>query len=216
MGSLPLKQQYGPTLGQLLSPRWRKLSLISRGLLIALAIVFLFAVAGVVLTIQDASYSHGGNVPFSFKYKGLFKSRPRAGAYVRVQHLAHGAVEDSFEVAPLRLPPYTGSVTGELPLYTAAYARELKARYGPSFQVDGEGKTRVNSVPGYNLFYSLKLSGRSMFGRDVLITPEQEGARDGVIIEMLTSATANREVNSPTLVAGQGVLKRPLETFEFE
>ncbi len=216
MVSLPLKQQYGPTLGELLAPRWTRLSSASRGALIVLGLLLLGAVVAVVLSIEDASYSHGGPVPFSFQYKGLFKSTPDPGSYVKVVHRSGGRVEDSFGVAPLVLPSYQGSVTGALPLYAAGYIRMLNRRYGPSFQVDGEGKTRVNTVPGYNVFYSATVEGQRMFGRDVLITPEGEGVRDGVVIEMLTSATENKQVSSPTLVASTGLLKRPLETFTFE
>ncbi len=54
-----------------------------------------------------------------------------------------------------------------------------------------------------------------MYGRDVLLVPEQAGARRGVVISMLTSPSANAQVTSPLLVAGSGVLTEPLRTFSF-
>jgi hypothetical protein len=216
MVGLPLKQQYGPSLGQLLAPRWRRLSRSVQILLAVLGVGLLAALVGIALRIRDAVYSRGAPVPFSFEYKGLYKAPVIDGGYVKVVRLKDGELEDSFEVAPLRLPAYQGSITAFMPLYAAGYTRMLRARYGRGFLSDGEGKTRINAVPGYDIFFSAVIDGRTMFGRDVLITPERPGVREGVIIEMLTYSKANRGVRSPTLVAGEGVLKRPLETFTFE
>ena len=44
----------------------------------------------------------------------------------------------------------------------------------------GEGKTRVNTVPGYEVLYTATVDGREMYGRDVLLLPERPGAREGV------------------------------------
>jgi len=54
-----------------------------------------------------------------------------------------------------------------------------------------------------------------MFGRDVLLVPQQPGAREGVEIVMLTSPKASPQVTSPLEVASAGVLLRPLKTFTF-
>jgi hypothetical protein len=210
---VPLKDQFKPTLGELASPFWRRLGRGSQALLIALALAAAGAVAGGILTILPASYSHGGKVPFSFRYKGLYATTHEGGAYVRVARTDGDVAVDSFEVAPLRLDAYQGSVTGALPLYAASYERALRARYGSSLQPFGEGKTRVNKVPAYDVFYKVVVDGVHMLGRDVLITPEGRGVRDGVAIEMLTQAGSNPNVKTPAEVAGSGVLKRPLETF---
>jgi len=79
----------------------------------------------------------------------------------------------------------------------------------------GEGKTRVNAVPAYQVLYTAVVDGRTMYGRDVLLLPERHGAREGVEIVMLTSPTANSQVDSPLEVASTGVLLRPLKTFTF-
>ena len=55
----------------------------------------------------------------------------------------------------------------------------------------GEGKTKVNTMPAYAVFYTTVLEGRTMYGRDVLLLPERPGAREGVDIVMLTRPTAN-------------------------
>jgi len=73
----------------------------------------------------------------------------------------------------------------------------------------------VNTVFGYNVFYTAVLEGRRLYGRDVLLLPERPGVREGVDIVMLTSSTANSRVTSPSEVASTGILQKPLKTFTF-
>jgi hypothetical protein len=214
MATVPLKPQYGPTLGRLLAPRWHAAGRVVRGAVIAAGIGLVALAIGAFLTLEPAKISYGGAVPFHFSYRGLYRMAPAPGEYVRVQRSAHGRLEDSFAVAPLRLPPYAGGLSGELPLYASGYIDALSSKYR-DFVLRGEGKTRVNTVPAYNIFYTATVQGHEMYGRDVLLLPEQSGVRDGVAIEMLTSPTANSQVTSPIEVAGAGVLERPLKTFTF-
>jgi hypothetical protein len=172
-------------------------------------------VIGAVLTLENAHYSHGGTVPFAFSYRGLYRVQPDPGGYVKVvRRRADGSLEDSFAVEPLALPPYSGSLSGELPLYAEGYIRSLQRRYR-AFVLRGEGKTRVNTVPGYHVLYTADVEGQTMWGRDVLLLPETPGARLGVDIVMLTTPTSSSQVSSPLEVASAGVLLRPLKTFSF-
>jgi hypothetical protein len=214
MATVPLKPEYGPTLGQLLSPRWRAASAAVRAAVIACGVALVALVVTAVLTFEDATFSHGGPVPFSFGYRSLYKTAPDPGGYVKVQHRRDGRLEDSFAVEPLALPSYSGELSGELPLYAAGYIRGLSRRYA-GFVLRGEGKTRVNTVPGYNILYTAVVEGRRMYGRDVLLLPERSGVREGVDIVMLTSPTASSRVTSPLEVASAGILERPLKTFTF-
>ncbi len=43
-----------------------------------------------------------------------------------------------------------------------------------------------------------------MYGRNVLLLPEQPGVRRGVKIEMLASTTVNSQIKSPMEVASAG------------
>lgn len=214
MAAVPLKPEYGPTLGQLLSPRWRAASVAARGVVVACGVGLVALAVAVALTLEDSTFSHGGPVPFSFSYRGLYRTAPDPGGYVKVQRRHDGRLEDSFVVKPLALPPYSGYLSGELPLYAAGYIRGLSRRYA-GFVLRGEGKTRVNTVFGYNVFYTAVLEGRRMYGRDVLLLPERPGVREGVDIVMLTSSTANSRVTSPSEVASTGILQKPLKTFTF-
>jgi hypothetical protein len=214
VASVPLKPQYGPTLGQLLAPRWHAASRTVRGAVIAAGAGLVVLTIAVALTLLPARISYGGVAPFHFSYRGLYRTAPAPGEYVRIERRSHGRLEDSFAVGPLRLPPYAGGLSGELPLYASGYIRELSGRYS-DFVLRGEGKTRVNTVPAYNVFYTATVEGREMYGRDVLLLPEGSGVRDGVDIEMLTSPSATAQITSPLEVASAGVLEEPVETFTF-
>jgi hypothetical protein len=211
MASVPLKPQYGPTLGKLLEPRWRSAAPVVRAVAITAAAGLLALAVGTVLTLLDATYSHRGRVPFSFKYKELYRTTSDPGGYVKVARSSGGRLEDSYAVAPLLLGRYGGSVTGELPLFAAGYTRTLAERFS-HFRLEGEGKTRISStLAGYDVLYSAVVDGRKMYGRDVMLLPERRGVREGVVIEMLSSQPAS--VSKP--VASSGVLETPLKTFAF-
>jgi hypothetical protein len=213
MVAVAMKREYGPTLGQLLAPRWHAASRVTRRTLTVAGVGLLVAILAAALTLENASFSHGGSVPFSFSYRGLYRVTPDPGGFIKIQrHHADGTVRDSFAVDPLRLPPYAGLISGELPLYATSYIRGLSRR-DPSFVLRGEGKTRVNNIPGYNIYYRTVLAGRKLYGRDILLVPERPGAREGVDIVMLTSQTKSTALSSPLEVALSGILLRPLRTF---
>jgi hypothetical protein len=215
MVGVPIKPQYGPTLGRILAPSWRAAAPALRGAVIVAAIALLALIIVAALTLENAKFSRGGTVPFSFSYRGLYRVPPDPGGYVKVQRRRpDGRVEDSFAVGPLRLPRYDGPLSGELPLYAAAYIRAISRRY-PHFVLRAEGKTKVNTVPGYAVLYRTVLAGQQMYGRDVLLLPQRPGAREGVDIVILTAKAANRQLKSPLEVATTGILLRPLTTFTF-
>jgi hypothetical protein len=213
MAAVPIKAEYGPTLGRLLSPRWRATSSLTRAFVGVLVVAVIALAVGVFLTLENAHYSHGGRVPFSFSYRGLYRVTPAPGEFVKLErHAANGRLDDSYAVKPLLLPPYAGALTGELPLYAEGYIRTLRGQ-DQDFVLRGEGKTRVNAVPAYQVLYTTVVAGRLMYGRDILLVPQQSGARAGVDIVLLTSPTANAQVTSPLEVASEGVLLKPVKTF---
>jgi hypothetical protein len=211
MTSIPLKPQYGPTLGKLLEPRWRSAAPGMRVLASALGVGLLALATVTVLSLLDAGYSHGGTVPFSFEYKGLYRTTPNPGGYVKVVRSSDGRLEESYAVAPLLLSHYRGDLTGELPLAASAYTRALAARFS-GFRLEGEGKTRISStLAGYDVLYSALIDGHKIYGRDVMLFPPRKGIREGVVVEMLSKEAAS--ISKP--VASSGVLETPLKTFEF-
>jgi hypothetical protein len=216
MTAIPLKPEYGPTLGRLLAPRWHAASAVARGAAIVCGVGLLALLIGTALTLEDAKYSHGGPVPFSFDYRDLYRTAAEPGGYVKVTRAgADGVLEDSFAVAPLRLPPYSGGQSGELPLYASGYIRALSRRYA-GFVLRGEGKTRINKAPAYDIIYTALVAGRRMYGREVFILPEREGARSGVDIALLASSATSYQVDSPVEAGNSGVLATPLKSFTLE
>jgi hypothetical protein len=212
MVAVPIKPQYGPTLDQLLSPRWHRASALVRAAVIAAGVGALALILAAALTLENATFSHGGRVPFSFSYRGLYRVAPDPGGYVKVQRRRGGRLEDSFAVEPLRLAAYSGQVSGELPLYAAAHVLALSRRY-PDFVLRGEGKTSVPPIPAYNVFFTTVVEGRQMYGREALLVPERPGSRDGVDIVMLSYAPAGTHLSSLYELASGGVLSRPFKTF---
>ncbi len=216
MAAVPMKAEYGPTLGQLLAPRWRRASRTLRAGVIAAGIVLGAIAIATALTLENSKFHHGGRVPFSFSYRGLFRVAPDPGGYAKVQsHGADGAVKYSFAVDPIVLPRYAGSLGAEIPIFAAGYIERLSRRT-QGFVLHGEGKTRVtNTELGYQILYTATVAGRRMFGRNVLLLPPHAGAREGVALVMLTAVGASPQVASPMEVASTGVLLRPLKTFAF-
>jgi hypothetical protein len=216
MVALPMKPEYGPTLGRLLAPRWNVAARLTRVAVIVVVggVVALLLAAG--LTLENAHYSHGGSVPFSFSYRDLYRVAPEPGGYVRVQsRWPDGALKYSYAVDPLNLPRYSGAVTGKLPLFAAGYVHALSGHYS-EFALRGEGKSKINNtLTGYQVAYSAEVEGEQMYGRDVLVVPQGEGVHEGVVIRMLSAQDASGQVVSALEVAQTGVLLRPLKTFSF-
>jgi hypothetical protein len=214
--AVSMKAEYGPTLGRLLAPRWHAASPAARMAVIAAGVGLVAVLVATALTLENARFSHGAPVPFSFSYRDLYRVAPDPGGYVKVQsRWPDGALKYSYAVDPLRLPRYAGGLTGELPLYTAGYIRRLRRRYR-GFALRGEGRTKVNNtLTGYDVLYTADVQGRRMYAREVLLLPERAGAREGVDVVMLTSPTASSQIDSPLEVGTTGVLLRPLKTFAF-
>jgi hypothetical protein len=213
MAAVPIKPEYGPTLGALLSPRWRALPAPARRVAIGAGALLAAGAVALVLGLLDAGYSHAGRVPFSFHYRSLHRAAPEPGGYVRiVKHAPDGELQYSLAVNPVALPPYGGELSGEMPIYAADYIRRRRAQ-DPSFVLRGEGKAIVNSMSAYDVLYTTRVDGREVFGRDILLLPERAGAREGVAIVMLTARGVTKKVEGPNEVGSTGVLLHTLRSF---
>ncbi|HMD51204.1 MAG TPA: hypothetical protein VKG62_00715 [Solirubrobacteraceae bacterium] len=214
--AVPIKPEYGPTLGRLLAPRWRAASPLVRTLVRIGAMAILLALIAAALTLENSTFSHGGRVPFSFSYRDLHRVAADPGGYVKLQQReAHGALQYSFAVNPLTLPPYSGELSAYLPLYVSRYIDAVSRRY-PGFELAGEGVTTVNNLPAYDVGYTTLVEGREMYGRDVLVLPDSKGAREGVVIVMLAPPKASKRVKGPLEVATTGVLFKPFKSFSLD
>jgi hypothetical protein len=215
MVAVQMKPEYGPTLGRLLAPRWYAASRLARTAVIAAGMVALLAIVAAALTLENARFSHGGRVPFSFSYRDLYRTAPDPGGYVKVQsRWPDGALKYSYAVDPLVLPSYSRELTAEIPLFVTGLLPSFARRYA-DFELRGEGKTKVNNtLTGYQIMFTARVEGEQVYGRAVLLLP-RERAREGVVVVMLTSSTATTQITSPLEVGTTGVLLKPIKTFAF-
>ncbi len=220
MPSIPLKREYAPTLGELLAPRWRAAG---RGLRVAVVLgvaAFLALAIAVILTVIDSTYSHGGPVPFSFRYRSLSHRVPVDGEYVRLEADGPGGrLQNLFAVGPLVLPAYAGRPSGYLPVFATGMIAGLARQY-PDFALIGEGEERENVVSGqnnpagYEILFTTRRGAEVVDGRDVLrLDPHSPGGRSGVLVTMLTHANSTVDKSHP--VGSQGVLNLPYGTLAF-
>jgi len=217
MPSIPIRPEYGPTLPSLLSPSWRAASRAARATAVVAGVAVLALIVGGVLTLLNATYGRGGAQPFHFAYRGLYRTTPEPGGFIRLQsHTASGKLKYSFAVNPLELPPYAGPEGAEIPLYASAYIHGL-ARRLPDFVLRGEGKARLsNSLGGYQVAYTTTLAGERMLGRNILLLHERPGRRAGVEIVMLVGVGTDPQTTEPLEIGSVGTMLRPLKTFALE
>jgi hypothetical protein len=212
-----VRAPFGPTLPELVVPRWRRARPgARRGLLAALVLLVLAAGALAILYPRDGWVVHRGPAAsFNLRYpRSLHRVPAPPGAYARVeQRDAGGRLLRWFEVDPLRLRAFRGEITGILPVYAANYIAGLAART-PGFLLQTETKTRVNLNPGYTLTYSFRSGGRPMFARAVMLLPAITGARDGVLLTMGPVPSPLTDP-VPDQVAANDVLQVPLRSFRF-
>jgi hypothetical protein len=211
-----VRPEYGPTLVELARPRWRRLP---RGLRIALS-----AGAGVVVllaalaVLRSATADRHGVVvtkPFAFNLAfqpGIERVAPHRGEALRLQSIPSRSDLQSYVVKPLHLPPYRGDVSAGFLIATATMADQMHAA-DPNFLYRGEGRARVNNLPGYQLLFVTKQDGKTVFGRRVLLVPDQPGARDGADITL--KSTFSAAVVNVDAVGNNGLLKMPLRSFRF-
>ena len=223
MPALPLKSEYGPTLGELLAPRWRRASRAVRALWVAAVALLVAAVAGAALTLASPTVSHGGPVPFSFSYGGLYRTSPAPRWYAKVQRVRGGRLEDSFAVGPLLLPPYRGALGAALALYAAGYVPRLAAARVPGqtgFVLRGEGSTQIDAVVHVRhlqrLLHHHRAGAGDVWTQCAAARPIGRGRAGALQIAMLTTVAGNRQVTSPLDVGVKGALEEPLGTFALE
>jgi hypothetical protein len=210
-GVTVVKPQYGPTLPQLVRalPRPGKLA-------VAALVAALIALA-VVLTLRaapaDTNVIVRGASTFNLTYSSLLKRVSRPGTQLALRRERGGLFLDSYVVRPLTLPAYRGAVGGLLPLYSVAYVRALRKRYG-DFELVLEGRTRINNAIGYQLVFRARRGYRTLYVRHLLLVPDKpEGLRRGVIIEVESTPAAG---TPNTLGVGNaGPTKQAMRSFRF-
>jgi hypothetical protein len=215
MAADPLvRPQYGPSLPALLEARLG----VPRRTTVA-AGVALLVVAGVIALLAtrggDTRYLHKSDPVFNLRYAAdaLRRPPPPPGWMLVLDASRGGKFVQSLGLRRLTLPPHAGGVSAFLPIYADAYERAL-GRTLTDFQAVDEGKARINDAPGYQVTYSAKRDGRTVFGRDVLLVPKDvPGARDAVVMRLLQTHAAG--VHDARFVGTVGAIKKPYRSFRF-
>src|SRR5436190_1815269 len=206
----PALVDFGPTLPQLVRRRFG----VREGVvtIVAVTLVALVAVAALVRSYAVAPrhlvYRAGPTFNLQYPGKTLHRKPPAADELVRLE--AHrGKLTASIAVSPLHLPAYAGNVTsGLLPVYEAAYAARLQ-RTAPGFRLRDEGSARVNDVAGYQLGFGERVPGGITWARDMLLVPDDERAREGVVLKLRQT-----KVGGPFTKRDQHLLDRVKKAFK--
>jgi len=209
-----VRQEFGPTLPELLGPRVRAWPRAARWALAAACAVVVAGIAWLLLT-------RGGGertvvrtpIEFNLSYAPpLHRTAPRPGEVLRLQ--ARGSASpQSFAVRVLRIPQYRGDVGAALAIMSSHMIDRMAATI-PGFAYRGEGKARVNTTTGYQISYQGRIGGRLTYGRRVmLVSPNEAHPRTAAQLDLL--AARSPTVPTADSVGGSGALKLPLRSFRF-
>jgi hypothetical protein len=216
MAADPLvRPEYGPSLPAFLEARLRVPRRVTIGVAIALVVIAGAVAVLVAAGSADTRYVNHGNPVFNLRYAAgaLRKAPPPPGWSLVLDSHRGGKFVQSIAVRRLTLPPHRGGVSAFLPIYADAYERAM-GRSLTNFKAIDEGKARINSAPGYQITYTADRGGRTVFGRDVLLVPEDvPGAREGAVVRLLQTHAAG--VHDARFVGTAGAVKKPYRSFRF-
>ena len=154
-----------------------------------------------------------GDVTFNLAHGPQLRRESPPGALFALRRERGGLFLDSYVVRPLTLAPYRGAVGGTLPVYSFAYMKRLRKRYG-DVDLVLEGRTRINNAIGYQLVLRAKLGQRTLYVRHLLLVPDEpEGERRGVIIELESTPAAGTP--NAVGIGNAGPLKQAMRSFRF-
>lgn len=216
------QSEYGPSLPQLVAPRWRGASGWQKGLALLMAGALIAAAFAYYLdrhsALADFSYP-GSRVapPFTVEYEApLRRAQARGSELLRLEQRRAGSLVQSISIAPLRFRDRQGLVAGRLPLDAVSYRRAAARRLG-GYRPVLEGATRVRGVQGYQLAFTGRSRTRqglvrALFGKIVLVPEELARPRRGLAIQMLaTTASGTRD---PLALGNEGPLKTAYRSLE--
>jgi hypothetical protein len=206
-----VRPEYGPSLPALLRARLGIPARVTTA--IALVVVVGAVAAVLVLRGGDLAYVHRSAPQFNLRYASvLHRSPPKPGILMQLVGRRGKLFLQSLTVRPLRLPPYRGAVSGLLPVFAEPHVRAVSRRFEGFVALD-EGKARIRDAPGYQVGFRARLDGRTVFGREVLLVPNQPGVRDGLVITVLqTHAAGAHAVDDVGTVSA---IKKPFRSIAF-
>lgn len=216
-----LRPEFGPGLPELLAPRLRWTVRRTRWVLIGSFVALVLIQAARVMLSGGSGLTQEALVtqPIAFTLgfrEGLERVAPQPGEVLRLQTPAGAKTDETFTVAPLRLAAYTGDQAGVLPILAAREVRALRARFPTGFRYRGDGRARINELPGHQVLFQTRIGGRLHYGKRFLLLPEVEPpaqAREGVVLTLLSRYS--QATPSVSAVGVFGLMKGPLRSFRF-
>jgi hypothetical protein len=213
-----VREEFGPTLPELLGPRVRALPRAAQIALVALAALVVVALAALFLRGAEDTRAHATvREPIAYNLvfpHSLVRVRPHTGETLRLQTPAGTAAPQSFAVKSFRLPPYHGDSTGILTLMSANLIRQMSHTY-PGFVWRGDGRVSYNRQPGYEIVFQAKIGGRTTYGRRTMLVPGGDTPpREGVDITML-AARSPAIPRVDAVGSASGALKTAIRSFRF-
>ena len=178
-----LRPGFGPSLPAVLRERF---GIAPRTLVIVAGVVAALIAAGAlyaVLTDPEKQLVHKGDPVFNLLYDSdvLHVTDPRPGELERLEGRRR-RVSVAVTVRPLRLPPFRGDVAkGLLPVHAQRYMDDLRRR-DPTFKIRDEGRSTVNTSPGYQIAYETGPADDKTYWREIFVVPDEEAPREGVVL----------------------------------
>jgi hypothetical protein len=193
-----LRSGFGPTLPALLR---RRLGLPPLVTVLAAVLLAAAAAGGVVIALTRPPWPgekviHSGKPVFNLLYPpdSMRVVKPHRGEYMRLEGRS-GRLLVEVVARPLRLPAYRGDVThGLLPVYADRFAEELRSR---GFALREEGRARVNNAVGYEIGVQAVSPGRREYGRDVLLTSDDDDAPGILLLSLRQTKRGGARFTAP-------------------
>jgi hypothetical protein len=178
-----VRAELGPTLPALLRRRFGVPPAVT---LVVAAVVGALAVVGMVVAVVSSKAPgekvvHEGAPVFNILHpEGITPVTAGEGELMRLEG-RRGKLEVEVVVRPLELPRFEGDVThGLLPVYAHGFA-EAQRKLLPNFRLTQEGRARVNNGVGYEIGFQSVRPGERIYGRDVLLIPDDPGEAKGFV-----------------------------------
>jgi hypothetical protein len=209
-----VRQEFGPTLPELLGAR---LGVPTRTLWLVLAAVGavgLVAVAWLSLRPDPGRTNPVVRDPVTFNLlytDAMERVAPRPGEVLRLQ--TRSGPPQSMAVRALRLPRYRGDVSATFALMSARLIDEMRARY-PGFVYRGDGRVSISKQPGYQIVFQARIGGRTTYGKRVLLVAAPDPPPHEALDMTLLAARAPSVPNADA-VAANGALKIPFRSLHF-
>ena len=215
-----LRPEYGPTLPALLAkPLRTDQRRIRLGLLLIALVVVVLAVVVSALRSGQALRDVLVRQPVAFTLAhtdALQRVVPQSGEVLRLASPAGADPAMTYAARPIDLGAYRGDPTASLGLRASRDATAL-ARALPSYASRGEGKTRVNASPGYQLSYQYRSDRTAIYAKRLYLVPPVEpgdpAPREG--IELTLTGSRGAVFPNVASIGANGALKQPLRSFRF-